>query len=921
MKHMLFGGIAATDPASASEDFVGLYPAAPHALNSTTATFEDIPRSADYLDKVQLNEDSSHLSIDSTAAYTDGGLNVQEQTDALVSPTLQSPVAHFTSVQSAASPDASFLHASSEATANQARGGSEDPTSHAVAFGHEEPTAAIDNSLESVPSATSDVLSAAAPYATIPQLADYLVNGYWSWDGEEPRHWASNTITYNLGDLNTQERADAVAALALWSSVANISVVQTNTSADINFNHDGSGAATSASVDSNGYLTSATVSISSSWYPGGFGSYMFQSYIHEIGHALGLGHEGPYNGTGTYGVDNVFANDTWQWSVMSYFSQNNYGGATTAFVVTPEMADIYAIQSLYGEATTNTGDTIYGFNSNAGSVYDFSQYGTPIACTIYDSGGNDTLDCSGYSANQTINLTPGTWSNVGGDVNNVGIWQGTLIENAVGGSGSDSIIGNSLDNNLQGGAGTDTISAGDGNDHVDGGSGADSITGGSGDDTLFGGTGADFISGDAGNDSLVGDQGYDTLTGGDGNNSLYSGLDGASMSGGNGDDYLEADHGPNYGDGGAGDDTIVAYNNSTGSITGGDGNDSLYAYTDVGGISLGGGAGDDYLDAPSGVDHVALFGDAGNDTLAADGYDDSMYGGSGNDDILGNSNYGLYITGNQGSDTIDLSSGSGNDTVFGGQDGDTIYGSHGSDFIAGNLGDDSISGGDGADTIFGGQDSDTIDGGSGDDFIAGNLGNDSISGGDGTDTIYGGQDSDTIDGGSGDDFIAGNLAADTILGGSGDDTLFGGQGNDSIDGGDNADTIYGNKGIDTLTGGAGNDQFVFNSGDTAYDSAGGGNADQIADFTTHSDVIEFTGGPAGTTADYTEYADVAATNLNTAMADATAHIGSDNYIFVAGTTDGYLFYSAAGDGNVDEVVILDGHDSLAGFDSTDILGA
>ena len=173
-------------------------------------------------------------------------------------------------------------------------------------------------------------------FGTIAQLADYLVNGYWSSRGTIAHRWASHTITYNLGDLNAQEQTDALAALTLWSSVANVTFVQTNASPNISFNHDGTGAATSAAWDNNGYMTSATVSISSNWYPGGVGSYMFQTYIHEIGHALGLGHQGPYNISATYGVDNIFTNDTWQWSIMSYFAQNNYGGASFDYVVTPE---------------------------------------------------------------------------------------------------------------------------------------------------------------------------------------------------------------------------------------------------------------------------------------------------------------------------------------------------------------------------------------------------------------------------------------------------------------------------------------------------------------------------------------------------------------------------------------------------------
>ena len=102
----------------------------------------------------------------------------------------------------------------------------------------------------------------------------------------------------------------------------------------------------------------------------------------------------------------LYANDTWQYSIMSYFSEPNYSGSSYRYVVTPQMADIYAVASMYGAATsTRTGDTVYGFNSNAGAVFNFGNYTSAPALTIYDSGGTDTLDCSGYSARRPSTCT------------------------------------------------------------------------------------------------------------------------------------------------------------------------------------------------------------------------------------------------------------------------------------------------------------------------------------------------------------------------------------------------------------------------------------------------------------------------------------------------------------------------------------
>jgi serralysin len=152
---------------------------------------------------------------------------------------------------------------------------------------------------------------------------------------------------------------------------------------------------------SGGIISSSSVQISKSWitnYGSTLDSYSLQTYVHEIGHALGLGHSGNYNVNASYPADALFANDAWSTSVMSYFSQteNSYFaglGFTHNFVATPMLADIVAMQSLYGlSTTTRTGNTTYGFNANASrDIFDASL--TPgVAYTVFDSGGIDTLD-------------------------------------------------------------------------------------------------------------------------------------------------------------------------------------------------------------------------------------------------------------------------------------------------------------------------------------------------------------------------------------------------------------------------------------------------------------------------------------------------------------------------------------------------
>jgi hypothetical protein len=151
---------------------------------------------------------------------------------------------------------------------------------------------------------------------------------------------------------------------------------------------------------------------------------------------------------------------------MSYFDEANTGGNLGGYPDTPMLFDVYASQQIYGaDMTTRTGNTIYGFGSNAGAAYNFSTNSAPGLC-IWDAGGTDILDCSGFTQNQLINLTEGVFSNIGSLIGNVSIALGAVIENAVGGSGADTINGNSADNILTGKAGNDTISGGLGNDRA-----------------------------------------------------------------------------------------------------------------------------------------------------------------------------------------------------------------------------------------------------------------------------------------------------------------------------------------------------------------------------------------------------------------------------------------------------------------------
>lgn len=161
---------------------------------------------------------------------------------------------------------------------------------------------------------------------------------------------------------------------------------------------------------------------------------------------------------------------------MSYFSEQysgaNYGGH---HVSTPQLYDIAALQYLYGaNMHTRTGNTTYGFNSNSGRRH-FSARNSndPLIFCVWDAGGIDTFDFSGYTQDQMINLNQGSFSNVGGLTGNISIAFNVTIENANGGSGDDVLIGNQVNNTLKGAGGDDQLYGGPGADHLWGGEGRD----------------------------------------------------------------------------------------------------------------------------------------------------------------------------------------------------------------------------------------------------------------------------------------------------------------------------------------------------------------------------------------------------------------------------------------------------------------
>lgn len=230
------------------------------------------------------------------------------------------------------------------------------------------------------------------------------------------------------------------------------------------------------------------------------GNYDYFALLHETGHALGLKH--PHE-AGSFGKLPE-AMDSVEFSVMSYkthigASPTGYslekGGAPQSYM----MLDIAALQAMYGaDFTTNAGDTTYAWRPGSGTTWVNGAAGLApevnrIFATIWDGGGEDTYDLSAYASDLRIDLRPGKASvfsaaqlaDLGGGPNeghargnifNALLYQGdarSLIENAVGGTGDDSLRGNAAGNCLEGGAGRDVLIGMGGRDLLIGGTGSD----------------------------------------------------------------------------------------------------------------------------------------------------------------------------------------------------------------------------------------------------------------------------------------------------------------------------------------------------------------------------------------------------------------------------------------------------------------
>jgi ELWxxDGT repeat protein len=469
-------------------------------------------------------------------------------------------------------------------------------------------------------------------------------------------------------------------------------------------------------------------------------------------------------------------------------------------------------------------DSLFGGANN--DTFVFVPSSGPEADQVSENlnDGIDTLSFASLTTDVLLNLGSSFLQSVHTDralkLNSAGVF-----ENIIGGTGADTLFGNSLNNTLTGGVGNDRLIGAGGNDVLLGGADndtyifvpttvaeADQVTENpnEGLDTLsfaflttdvvmdlgltsaqtvhtnrtltlnsavvieniFGGTGADTLTGSSLNNTLSGGAGNDRLVGGAGNDLLV---------------------------GGANDDTYVFVPASgleadrvTENIN--EGNDTLSFVDLTTDIVLN--LGSSFLQSVhsnrtlmlnSAVVFENLIGGTGADTLFGNSLDNTLTGGAGNDKLIGAAGNDLLIGGaNDDNYLFVASSGLEADQVTenANEGVDTLNFAYLTTSVVVNLGSTSIQpvnlnrmlklnslstfenavGGTGSDTLLGNAVANRLTGNLGDNILVGMEAGDILEAGSGRDILIGGLGLDILIGGSADDIlIAGLTTSDTSL--------------------------------------------------------------------------------------------------------------------------------------------------------------
>jgi Ca2+-binding RTX toxin-like protein len=629
---------------------------------------------------------------------------------------------------------------------------------------------------------------------------------------------------------------------------------------------------------------------------------------------------------------------------------------TGDYSLTVELAD--AVRSL------GTTDSVYGWNATADTAgFDPAGDGSTFIA-ITDGGGIDTFDFSGFSTRQYIVLEDGYASTLGSGALVV-IASGTVIENAIGGSGPDFLAGNEADNILDGGPGADEMDGGIGDDiylvdnpddaifdgfgdnviysSVDytllsststliltgsaiegrGDRNDDRIIGNELDNRLDGGRGADYLAGKAGDDSYFVDNRADQVfeVAGEGRDTIYSVVDftlpdevetlvlqgvfANSATGNASSNTLFGTAAANVLDGGAGADVMF----------GRGGDDSYYVDDALDRVGERSGQGTDMIYSsidfrlPDNVENLTLIGTStssghGNslrNVLTGNSASNLLDGGAGADEMRGGAGNDIYLVENGGDHVHELA-GEGIDTVR----------SSISYVLGTNVENVELRGA--AIRATGNSLANDLRGTAEDNVLDGRGGADLMRGGRGDDIYFVDNSADHIVEGTnaGEDRVYSTVTyhaeanvENIYLRGDGAADAFGNSLDNVLRGNSAANVLTGGAGADDLRGGTGADTFVFRDGDFAGLTPS--TSDRIIDF-SHSE----------------------GDRIDLAQVDANAGLGGDQdftfigssafhdvagelrYEIINGNT--YVYGDTNGDGLADLMIRLDGSHALVSGD-------
>ena len=509
---------------------------------------------------------------------------------------------------------------------------------------------------------------------------------------------------------------------------------------------------------------------------------------------------------------------------------NPFHGANGGGFVAPEFADLNGDGDLDLIIGNQVGDILYYKNTGTDANPEFSPQSLtgPTTFTIYDNGGNDTLDLRTDKDDQRIYLRPEGISDVYGLTGNLIIARDTWIENFIAGSGDDLIAGNAVANYLQGRDGNDRIWGSGGDDILEGGAGADRLDGDGGMDwvsyqgsdaavtvnlaeaTLSGGHAEGDILTEI--ENVIGSDYEDVLVGNDEANRLEGGAGADRLDGGGGIDWVSYQL----------SDAAVTVNLAEGAGEGGDAQGDVITHAEnvtgsAHGDVLWGDDNANRLEGAGGDDQ--LGGRGGDDVLAGGDGDDLLFGSTGADRLEGGAGYdvltyersdaGVTINLGAGTQTGSYAQGdliTGIEQVVGSDYRDVLTGDDEANVLNGIGGDDELRGNDGDDVLEGGAGADRLDGGAGvdrvsyiesDTGVTVNLSDNTAAGGHAQGDVL--TEIENMTGSRYQDVLTGDNSANELYGHDGDDELQGNGGDDVLEGGAGADQLDGGAGTDWLS--------------------------------------------------------------------------------------------------------------------------